>query len=79
VWKPLATAVIGGLISATLLTMVVLPALYARFSGTARGPATLPKPMLRWGKPPSEGPCLRSSQIAPVATRTNRGVPRLSF
>jgi cobalt-zinc-cadmium resistance protein CzcA len=31
VQKPLATVVIGGLISATLLTLVVLPALYARF------------------------------------------------
>ena len=29
--RPLATVVIGGLISATLLTLVVLPALYARF------------------------------------------------
>jgi cobalt-zinc-cadmium resistance protein CzcA len=33
VQKPLATVVIGGLISATLLTLLVLPALYARFSG----------------------------------------------
>ena len=31
VQKPLATVVIGGLISATLLTLFVLPALYARF------------------------------------------------
>ena len=29
--RPLATVVIGGLISATLLTLVLLPALYARF------------------------------------------------
>jgi heavy metal efflux system protein len=35
VQKPLATVVIGGLISATLLTLLVLPALYARFSGRA--------------------------------------------
>ncbi|ACL57121.1 efflux RND transporter permease subunit [Methylobacterium nodulans] len=35
VQRPLATVVIGGLISATLLTLVVLPALYARF-GTAQ-------------------------------------------
>jgi len=34
VQKPLATVVIGGLISATLLTLLVLPALYARFSGS---------------------------------------------
>jgi cobalt-zinc-cadmium resistance protein CzcA len=32
VQKPLATVVIGGLISATLLTLFVLPALYMRFS-----------------------------------------------
>lgn len=32
VQKPLATVVIGGLISATILTLVVLPALYARFA-----------------------------------------------
>ena len=31
VQKPLATVVIGGLISATLLTLLVLPALFARF------------------------------------------------
>jgi cobalt-zinc-cadmium resistance protein CzcA len=37
VQKPLATVVIGGLISATLLTLLVLPALYARFG--QRGPA----------------------------------------
>ncbi|MFB0907321.1 MAG: CusA/CzcA family heavy metal efflux RND transporter, partial [Spirosomataceae bacterium] len=33
VQKPLATVVIGGLISATLLTLVVLPVLYLIFSG----------------------------------------------
>ena len=33
VQKPLATVVIGGLISATLLTLFILPALYATFSG----------------------------------------------
>jgi cobalt-zinc-cadmium resistance protein CzcA len=36
VQKPLATVVIGGLISATLLTLFVLPALYARFSREVR-------------------------------------------
>ncbi len=35
VQKPLATVVIGGLISATLLTLAVLPALYARFGRAA--------------------------------------------
>lgn len=42
VQRPLATVVIGGLISATLLTLVVLPALYARFSGHKRRPAEEP-------------------------------------
>ena len=32
VQKPLATVVIGGLITATMLTLLVLPALYSRFS-----------------------------------------------
>jgi len=36
VQKPLATVVIGGLISATLLTLFVLPTLYARFGGRRR-------------------------------------------
>ena len=31
VQRPIATVVIGGLISATLLTLLVLPALYALF------------------------------------------------
>jgi heavy metal efflux system protein len=42
VQKPLATVVIGGLISATLLTLLVLPALYARFGGEARPAAAAP-------------------------------------
>lgn len=36
VQKPLATVVIGGLISATLLTLIVLPALYVRFAHPPR-------------------------------------------
>jgi cobalt-zinc-cadmium resistance protein CzcA len=36
VQKPLATVVIGGLLSATLLTLLVLPALYAFFASTKR-------------------------------------------
>ncbi len=38
VQKPLATVVIGGLISSTLLTLVVLPALYRMFSGRSDAP-----------------------------------------
>ncbi|MET0220426.1 MAG: CusA/CzcA family heavy metal efflux RND transporter, partial [Tardiphaga sp.] len=36
VQRPIATVVIGGLISATLLTLLVLPALYARFGRDAQ-------------------------------------------
>jgi len=35
VQKPLATVVIGGLVSSTLLTLVLLPALYSRLSRRA--------------------------------------------
>ena len=37
VQKPIATVVIGGLISATLLTLFVLPALYMRFGRAGGG------------------------------------------
>lgn len=43
VQKPLATVVIGGLLSATLLTLVVLPCLYIIFSGRNKKPR---KPLL---------------------------------
>jgi len=37
VQKPLATVVIGGLLSATLLTLLVLPALYSYFAAVEKG------------------------------------------
>lgn len=37
VQKPLATVVIGGLVSATLLTLFVLPTLYARYGRSGSG------------------------------------------
>ncbi|MBK3401630.1 CusA/CzcA family heavy metal efflux RND transporter [Methylorubrum populi] len=48
VQRPLATVVIGGLFSATPLTLLVLPALYARFgraraTATEQGAATAPR------------------------------------
>ena len=45
--KPLATVVIGGLISATLLTLFVLPALYAWFGGDRQKAEALDEPMRR--------------------------------
>jgi cobalt-zinc-cadmium resistance protein CzcA len=43
VQKPLATVVIGGLVSSTLLTLVVLPALYRIFAGGEDPPARHPE------------------------------------
>ena len=40
VQKPLATVVIGGLISATILTLLVLPALYTRFGKSSQSSST---------------------------------------
>ncbi|MGX9983178.1 efflux RND transporter permease subunit [Methylobacterium fujisawaense] len=45
VQKPLATVVIGGLVSATLLTLAVLPALYARFGRAAQAGRSAPLPV----------------------------------
>jgi len=39
VQRPLATVVIGGLVTATLLTLLVLPAVYSRFGGEVRAAA----------------------------------------
>lgn len=43
VQKPLATVVIGGLISATLLTLFLLPTLYAKYGGAGREKEQLAK------------------------------------
>jgi heavy metal efflux system protein len=42
VQRPLATVVIGGIVSSTLLTLLVLPALYRMFHGQAENKATNP-------------------------------------
>jgi cobalt-zinc-cadmium resistance protein CzcA len=47
VQRPIATVVIGGLLSATLLTLIVLPALYAWFGRGPRRVAELVEPMQR--------------------------------
>jgi len=54
VQKPLATVVIGGLISSTLLTLVVLPALYRIFTG--RDPAGRPEPVTQEWERLESGP-----------------------
>jgi cobalt-zinc-cadmium resistance protein CzcA len=54
VQRPLATVVIGGLISSTLLTLVVLPALYRIFTG--RDPGGRPEPLTQEWEKPETGP-----------------------
>jgi cobalt-zinc-cadmium resistance protein CzcA len=49
VQRPLATVVIGGLISSTLLTLVVLPALYRIFTGKSKDGLPGPRPEV-WEK-----------------------------
>jgi heavy metal efflux system protein len=49
VQKPLATVVIGGLISATLLTLAVLPALYMRYGRVSGGARIVKQPTLSPG------------------------------
>ncbi|MFN0011836.1 MAG: efflux RND transporter permease subunit [Phycisphaerales bacterium] len=49
VQRPLATVVIGGLISSTLLTLVVLPALYRIFTGRSKDGMPGPRPEV-WEK-----------------------------
>ena len=44
VQRPLATVVIGGIISSTLLTLIVLPALYRLVHGFRSGPMRHPGP-----------------------------------
>lgn len=54
VQRPLATVVIGGLISSTLLTLLVLPALYRIFTG--REPDGTPHPLPQPWEKPEAGP-----------------------
>ncbi|MCC6659570.1 MAG: CusA/CzcA family heavy metal efflux RND transporter [Phycisphaerales bacterium] len=64
VQRPLATVVIGGLISSTLLTLVVLPALYRIFTAWDAAPPAAAQP---WEQPetgPLEGHLLAASDGA---------------
>ncbi len=54
VQRPLATVVIGGLITSTLLTLIVLPALYRIFTGW--DPRGLPTPVPQEWEAPDTGP-----------------------
>ena len=61
VQRPLATVVIGGLLSSTLLTLVVLPALYRIFTGWDK--AGLPQPVPQEWEAPETGPL----EVVPAA------------
>ncbi len=83
VQKPLATVVIGGLISSTLLTLVVLPALYRIFtSGDPSGPLTtaskpweMPEPGPREVKPDEAANTSASPAVPANPTTETRHPP----
>ena len=55
VQRPLATVVIGGIVSSTLLTLLVLPALYRLVHGAAGEAAALPAAGQGAGSPSAGG------------------------
>jgi cobalt-zinc-cadmium resistance protein CzcA len=74
VQKPLAMVVIGGLISATLLTLLVLPALYVRFG--PRGRSSLQHRQLRTGGALTAREVSRPEpDPSPMTTRRRRAIP----
>jgi cobalt-zinc-cadmium resistance protein CzcA len=58
VQKPLATVVIGGLITSTLMTLLGLPVLYAWMFGSRKSKGQAPTP-------PAENPSTDSSTLEP--------------
>jgi hypothetical protein len=73
VQKPLATVVIGGLISSTLLTLVVLPALYRIFTGWDAGGGPQPQ---EWERPDAGPHEPSSSGAKPRDARPRDARPR---
>ena len=74
VQRPLATVVIGGLLSSTLLTLVVLPALYRIFTGTRADGLPGPRPEV-WETDDGAGVDITAHQTTPgtSASRGNTG------
>ena len=66
VQKPIATVVIGGLVTATLLTLMVLPALYARFGSADPAPPRDAEPESVPEQPPSGGGRVRVPEPMPA-------------
>ncbi len=71
VQRPLATVVIGGLISSTLLTLVVLPALYRIFTGW--DPSGRPTPLPQEWEEPETGPLEVEAATADGAVGSDLG------
>lgn len=81
VQRPLATVVVGGLISATLLTLLVLPVLYAYFDRKGRGRKRKSKallillPLLALSLPgQTQTPILSLEQVLEQAQTNNAGL-----
>lgn len=72
VQRPLATVVIGGLISSTLLTLIVLPALYRIFTGTSKDGLPGPRPEV-WEKD-EPTPALAGGEAVSTAHATGGSV-----
>jgi predicted exporter len=53
---PMATVVLGGLVTSTLLSLFVLPALYLRFGGHEPTLSPEEELMQRWADAPAEEP-----------------------
>src|SRR3546814_19793553 len=70
VQKPLATVVIGGLISATLLTVFLLPTLYARYG---RRETDIPPPDQR--PDPGSSTLVKAALRVLVAALSATGIP----
>jgi predicted RND superfamily exporter protein len=68
--KPLAIVVIGGLVTATLLTLIVLPILYERFGLSKASRLSIDGP----AAVSADAPSWIGSQLAPVSVRVTRAV-----
>ncbi|MBL8841891.1 MAG: CusA/CzcA family heavy metal efflux RND transporter [Planctomycetes bacterium] len=78
VQRPLATVVIGGLISSTLLTLVVLPALYRMFTGTRADGLPGPRPENWEASAPATGVASAAATVDPSALAgPDRPIPDL--
>ena len=85
VQRPLATVVIGGLVTATILTLVVLPVLYSIFDGDIQLKELLPKMSkkkgigifaicMSIGVSAQETPKRNLTELIPLALENNRGI-----